>query len=616
MENWDSLFNSVGVESVTELIQKSKKGNGLVPVQKQITRGGTTFTTTVWTRPDEEQKHEKKKKKDDDLSVKISASKIQEVLRPIRKELGTERYKDYLIAQGITWERNTENDGADTLRASMAAKKFLEAGGRLDKDLFEEMKKNAPENAGDTSPKKPKAEKPKEATPKDNPKDKTKDVEPKDNPKDKPKGVTIGRGEKVVLGDPSGGKKEAHGGGVAKKDKPVPEKASGLNPAILDLSFKHRKLQDFLMVLRSNPELFEEFDKFSDKYRTSSLTVVGKHLKAFEEIKKEALKNNREAEKRTATLTKKISKDLSDAISMSENAYDVMSNARAMGGDTLNEFRELVSGYANDNKMTDMEKAIAEVFKTYKNKVRSETSKKGVFSSHKEGYEAIKRDFPSIKTVNFSDMPLEAVENVHKSMADMNKKYPGFASVIGSIGSSKGLTDSFKEKVSEGSMPKGAADSLVGAFRSKRIRAAVVTFQKDELQKFNTLYLNSSMLSTENYDDSSKKFLESSKQGWTVLGDVSDPVRTLVTHELHHAVHNKMVEIFGVRFNAPLRNLYKNVGKQSIKNNISEYASASFDEFIAEALTDYELSKKPSDLSKSVGEYFEMHAKEMKRKNQ
>src|SRR5690606_7192438 len=54
---------------------------------------------------------------------KLKAIDVQKHLRPIRKTLGTEKYKEFLQAHGITWERNNNHSGADTMRASMAAKK-------------------------------------------------------------------------------------------------------------------------------------------------------------------------------------------------------------------------------------------------------------------------------------------------------------------------------------------------------------------------------------------------------------------------------------------------------------------------------------------------------------
>lgn len=150
MENWNALFKPLGIESVNDLL-KANKRHGLTPVQKQITRSGKTFTTTVYVKQGEDPKSEKKnnnKEVENPPVNKVYIVKIQEVLRPIRKELGTEKYKEYLEACGIKWERNTKNDGADTMRASMSAKKFLEAGGKLDKDLYEKM---LGDNSGDST---------------------------------------------------------------------------------------------------------------------------------------------------------------------------------------------------------------------------------------------------------------------------------------------------------------------------------------------------------------------------------------------------------------------------------------------------------------------------------
>lgn len=81
---------------------------------------------------------------------RLKAVDVQKHLRPIRKALGTKRYKEFLQAHGITWERNNEHAGADTMRASMAAKKWLEAGNVFDENI---LKKFLNETGGDSGKK-------------------------------------------------------------------------------------------------------------------------------------------------------------------------------------------------------------------------------------------------------------------------------------------------------------------------------------------------------------------------------------------------------------------------------------------------------------------------------
>lgn len=134
---------------------KKKDLTKLTPVQKQVSRGGKTFTTTVYVNQNADEKKDRPKvTKEEASSPKlfadyempktIPASEVQKHLKPIRKNLGSDRYKEFLQACGVKWERNTEHDGADTLRASSAAKKFLEGGGKLDKELFDHMRKGGP----------------------------------------------------------------------------------------------------------------------------------------------------------------------------------------------------------------------------------------------------------------------------------------------------------------------------------------------------------------------------------------------------------------------------------------------------------------------------------------
>src|SRR5690606_13968054 len=112
----------------------------LVPVKKQVTRNGKQFMQTVYVSPSEAKELNKKKnvKSQNKSSSKVD---VQKHLRPIRKALGTERYKEYLKANGITWEENTKSSAADTMRASMAAKAWIEQGNKLDEDIYQKMLK-------------------------------------------------------------------------------------------------------------------------------------------------------------------------------------------------------------------------------------------------------------------------------------------------------------------------------------------------------------------------------------------------------------------------------------------------------------------------------------------
>jgi len=182
MNNMSSVYDE-WIDFLDKLEKGKKDLTKLVPVQKQITRKGKTYTTTVYVSPAEAKKDSASSPKGfADFKVPkgaIPAVEVQKHLRPIRKILGTERYKEYLEACGVKWEKNTENAGADTMRASSAAKKFLESGGQLNVELFEHMKnggsasdfkkKNEPKLVVEDKPKPeaPKAPEPKPEAPKE-----------------------------------------------------------------------------------------------------------------------------------------------------------------------------------------------------------------------------------------------------------------------------------------------------------------------------------------------------------------------------------------------------------------------------------------------------------------
>lgn len=79
---------------------------------------------------------EKGDKEVDELEEKRKEhARVKKELRNVRKKLGSSQYKQILEHHGVTWEKN-EHQGIDTMRASMAAAKFIKEGGNLDVDAF------------------------------------------------------------------------------------------------------------------------------------------------------------------------------------------------------------------------------------------------------------------------------------------------------------------------------------------------------------------------------------------------------------------------------------------------------------------------------------------------
>lgn len=101
--------------------------NGLVPIQKLVTRNGRQFIQTYYVSMEESKQygyqHHLPKKKGKDA--------LQKLLRLVRKDIGSAAYREMLKANGITWEESP-HDGVNTMRASMAAYQHLMSGGHID----------------------------------------------------------------------------------------------------------------------------------------------------------------------------------------------------------------------------------------------------------------------------------------------------------------------------------------------------------------------------------------------------------------------------------------------------------------------------------------------------
>ncbi len=90
-EDWENLFKSVGVSSFEELLghtaelTKGRDTSKLVPVKKQITRGGRTVETTVYVSPEEAEeikKNPSKKKAEKNTTKPVKGKAEVNVISP------------------------------------------------------------------------------------------------------------------------------------------------------------------------------------------------------------------------------------------------------------------------------------------------------------------------------------------------------------------------------------------------------------------------------------------------------------------------------------------------------------------------------------------------------
>jgi len=109
-----------------------KNKDGLVPIHKIVTENGKQIIRTYYVSIEEAKnagyKHHLPKKEGKDA--------LNNLLRDVRKYVGSKRYREIVKANGINWERS-DHDGADTMRCSSALYQHLMLGGTLNIDVFE-----------------------------------------------------------------------------------------------------------------------------------------------------------------------------------------------------------------------------------------------------------------------------------------------------------------------------------------------------------------------------------------------------------------------------------------------------------------------------------------------
>ncbi|WAB25175.1 hypothetical protein M3_0224 [Lysinibacillus phage vB_LfM_LysYB1] len=114
---------------------------GLVPVQKLVSRGGRTFTTTVWVKPGDKPKVQTTAQVKipewnfkDVAAFETEVARINKIKDPSEKKVIKEHLLADLKKNGITFKEDTGSkaDAVNWMRALMATKKHLKAGNSLD----------------------------------------------------------------------------------------------------------------------------------------------------------------------------------------------------------------------------------------------------------------------------------------------------------------------------------------------------------------------------------------------------------------------------------------------------------------------------------------------------
>lgn len=110
---------------------------GLIPVKRMVVRGGKTYLTTVYVRPEQETKSQQNKNIEiPDWFFKTSAEfdaeskRIAKIKDPVEKRVLREQLMKDLKAFGIAWKEDngTKADAVNWMRCAMATKKFLDSG--------------------------------------------------------------------------------------------------------------------------------------------------------------------------------------------------------------------------------------------------------------------------------------------------------------------------------------------------------------------------------------------------------------------------------------------------------------------------------------------------------
>lgn len=106
---------------------KYKNKQGLVPVHKVVTKNGKQYLWTYYVSVDEA----KKEGYQHHLPKKEGKDALNKLIRAIRKDIGSDAYRELVAANGVKWEPS-DHDGANTMRCSTALYEYLMDGGTLD----------------------------------------------------------------------------------------------------------------------------------------------------------------------------------------------------------------------------------------------------------------------------------------------------------------------------------------------------------------------------------------------------------------------------------------------------------------------------------------------------
>lgn len=596
-------------------LEKAKRDKSkLVPVQKQVTRGGKQFMQTFYVSPAEAKQLKEKKKKDSGKSSTKSTVNVKEQLRPIRKALGTERYKEYLKANGITWTPNTESAGADTMRASMATKKWIEAGNSLDEDLYQHMLKG-----GSVEDYK-----------------KNKGVEKKEPEKKEKKSSQISDKLKKLIEESENSAyllTESFGDAELRqelKDK-VKEKYNRFTTSNLEKFYKEHNggsnVSTYLPVKEGDPlkfelgkEVFTSFKYRVEGAREGSLEdngggkALGKTIylspNVLEDVdEKTALRVFTHEIAHTLTnrfpeLERHINNNLNGIfgkVNRKENKFEpaldkeFLIGAQGSNSNPEEVWADAYSAYlADPMKLKEKNKEIFDFVDRVANKV----------PKHKEMLEGLLKDFKSLR------LKLEEIDNYE----DLEK----YAEKSNTRVRLKGIgLDTAKDIVATYDKVRKLVPLI------KDIRLKVFSEDPDDPRypmKHNyyayargtTVVVNEQRYN--NPAQLEKDYKNDVKMKWHPKGT---DYKGIITHEIAHVVHNEMSKVSGEKVTDITgrikRKVLKNLGLKAgdVVDGLANYATVNTKEFFAEAFTEWADSNNPRPIAKEFGKVLQEELKKI-----
>lgn len=235
-----------------------------------------------------------------------------------------------------------------------------------------------------------------------------------------------------------------------------------------------------------------------------------------------------------------------------------------------------------------------------------------------------------ISKAEYKGLDLETANRMNKVYAEYSKKYPEIIKNMEYTGSMQNLTKNAKDNIFTRDfclkqLKKSNPNFDFSKLSTKQLEKYIVK-QQNHYIKLTGYQVNTTARAISRYDkyykgvtfNAKEKYKDTIKNRALEVAKKYKPMGTAsVEGTIHHELGHQLDYLLKLRENKEIQNIYLSLSNDEITQNLSIYAwnntnKNQYAEFIAEAWSEYNTSRKPRKIAKQVGTIIEKEYKKFK----